>query len=588
MSHNAPFFVKNEAASGSSVQASSSSSGQYTPETTPRKRTYQEAHLENRSGYTTAVYEPVQLSFVEKAGYSGQRSSGSRPSSTRPQYQQTHTNYQQVVRNLGFDSGYQHSANSGQGTSYTTVTQQPIYGHNHTSSKKCRSSSISVLPSSLPSLDLSVGSECDNQGPPAQFARQPSGKGTSSSRRRDSSALDDPYSGVIKRPKKGKDGKGSDKYSNSPNKPATTSRADTSLSVLTKKFLEFLLQQPQRQVDLNVAVSSLGYAKRRLYDVTNVLEGVGVVEKTTKNTVRWAVPVEAEQRQDSRPVERQRPAPVKHQTRSLAPDKSSVQHAEHQKQKLEEKLQNINQEEYELSEIIRQQEIELKHLTEDAIKQRYAYVSSSDLRSAQGLDDKILLCIKAPEGTKIEVLPTNSNTNLDLTLSSHSKPIKVFVVKNDRLNDTPLDNSHDRTLTEDDGPGGDDQNPGKENIGGSRGSRRKGQAKLDFGVSGSGVGGGAVGGSSRCGVLTEVHDNFDSNPFQETDLNHLNRRYASIFQSPDKHSMAPNDMLQAYESDSTNTHDNSMNQLFNDNYFFSMTENEGLADLFTDLGDFGT
>ena len=56
--------------------------------------------------------------------------------------------------------------------------------------------------------------------------------------------------------------------------------------------MEFLLQQPQRQVDLNFAVKELGYAKRRLYDVTNVLEGVGVVEKTLKNTVRWAVPEE--------------------------------------------------------------------------------------------------------------------------------------------------------------------------------------------------------------------------------------------------------------------------------------------------------
>jgi len=27
--------------------------------------------------------------------------------------------------------------------------------------------------------------------------------------------------------------------------------------------------------------------KRRIYDITNVLEGIGLIEKKTKNQVRW-------------------------------------------------------------------------------------------------------------------------------------------------------------------------------------------------------------------------------------------------------------------------------------------------------------
>lgn len=27
--------------------------------------------------------------------------------------------------------------------------------------------------------------------------------------------------------------------------------------------------------------------KRRIYDITNVLEGIGLIEKKTKNTVQW-------------------------------------------------------------------------------------------------------------------------------------------------------------------------------------------------------------------------------------------------------------------------------------------------------------
>jgi hypothetical protein len=31
----------------------------------------------------------------------------------------------------------------------------------------------------------------------------------------------------------------------------------------------------------------LGVQKRRIYDITNVLEGIGLVEKKSKNTVHW-------------------------------------------------------------------------------------------------------------------------------------------------------------------------------------------------------------------------------------------------------------------------------------------------------------
>lgn len=74
------------------------------------------------------------------------------------------------------------------------------------------------------------------------------------------------------------------------NTSISSSRADTSLAALTRRFLELLLTQPKKSIDLNEAVKVLNSSKRRLYDVSNVLEGVGVVEKTLKNTIRWVVP----------------------------------------------------------------------------------------------------------------------------------------------------------------------------------------------------------------------------------------------------------------------------------------------------------
>jgi len=61
----------------------------------------------------------------------------------------------------------------------------------------------------------------------------------------------------------------------------------SSLGLLTQRFLDLLTTKSQKYVDLNHAANSLGVQKRRIYDITNVLEGIGLIEKTSKNTVRW-------------------------------------------------------------------------------------------------------------------------------------------------------------------------------------------------------------------------------------------------------------------------------------------------------------
>ena len=40
-------------------------------------------------------------------------------------------------------------------------------------------------------------------------------------------------------------------------------------------------------MDLNNTAKILDVAKRRIYDITNVLEGIGLLEKCSKNTIKW-------------------------------------------------------------------------------------------------------------------------------------------------------------------------------------------------------------------------------------------------------------------------------------------------------------
>jgi transcription factor E2F3 len=61
----------------------------------------------------------------------------------------------------------------------------------------------------------------------------------------------------------------------------TGSRYDTSLGLLTKKFIDLLEATNDGIIDLNVASVQLNVQKRRIYDVVNVLEGIGILEKVS-------------------------------------------------------------------------------------------------------------------------------------------------------------------------------------------------------------------------------------------------------------------------------------------------------------------
>ena len=65
------------------------------------------------------------------------------------------------------------------------------------------------------------------------------------------------------------------------------SEKKNSLVELTKGFIALLATSGGMEVDLSDAEKTLQTTKRRLYDVANVLAGVGLVEKCGKSKVKW-------------------------------------------------------------------------------------------------------------------------------------------------------------------------------------------------------------------------------------------------------------------------------------------------------------
>lgn len=69
--------------------------------------------------------------------------------------------------------------------------------------------------------------------------------------------------------------------------PGADRDMDNSLGQLTRKFVDLLKSARGGQLDLNDAAMTLTVQKRRIYDITNVLEGIGLIEKKSKNNIRW-------------------------------------------------------------------------------------------------------------------------------------------------------------------------------------------------------------------------------------------------------------------------------------------------------------
>uniref|UniRef100_A0A3Q1HRL9 E2F/DP family winged-helix DNA-binding domain-containing protein n=1 Tax=Anabas testudineus TaxID=64144 RepID=A0A3Q1HRL9_ANATE len=65
------------------------------------------------------------------------------------------------------------------------------------------------------------------------------------------------------------------------------SRCDTSLGILTQRFAELLKCSANGVLDLNEVSQQLNAPKRRVYDVTNVLEGIQLIKKKSKNCIEW-------------------------------------------------------------------------------------------------------------------------------------------------------------------------------------------------------------------------------------------------------------------------------------------------------------
>ena len=180
--------------------------------------------------------------------------------------------------------------------------------------------------------------------------------------------------------------------------PRTKHRYETSLGQLTKKFIALLRDAPSGSLNLNEASSQLEVQKRRIYDITNVLEGVGLLEKTSKNNIRWnggslAAPATAREAQAAAASSRRRPT-----LRSL----SDGEHFERRLALLRDN-EALAASEAALEARVAELQAGLQAAAEQPDDKQFAFVTYKDIRGIREFAEQTVIAIKAPSETKLEV-----------------------------------------------------------------------------------------------------------------------------------------------------------------------------------------
>ncbi|MED6211956.1 Transcription factor e2fb [Stylosanthes scabra] len=186
--------------------------------------------------------------------------------------------------------------------------------------------------------------------------------------------------------------------------PVGPCRYDSSLGLLTKKFINLIKQAEDGILDLNKAADTLEVQKRRIYDITNVLEGIGLIEKKLKNRIQWkGLDV-------SRPGE---------------PEDSFSN--------LQAEVENLTMEEHRLDEQIREMQERLRDLCENEDSEKLLFVTEEDIKNLPCFQNETLIAIKAPHGTTLEVPDPDEAVDYPqrryrIVLRSTMGPIDVYLV----------------------------------------------------------------------------------------------------------------------------------------------------------------
>ena len=179
-------------------------------------------------------------------------------------------------------------------------------------------------------------------------------------------------------------------------------RQENSLGELTKNFINYIRKSGRNTVNINELVKELKVKKRRIYDITNVLEGIGYVQKHAKNEISWI------------------------RTEVLNNFSNSLLY------NLKQDINNKKNEFLEIKKINKSLDTEIEKIKDEfnLISQeedfnQYGYITFTDLNDLSNNEKYDLLAIKAPKGTSIDIIDPNEAKKSYLKLKNEMDNGKI-------------------------------------------------------------------------------------------------------------------------------------------------------------------
>ena len=163
-------------------------------------------------------------------------------------------------------------------------------------------------------------------------------------------------------------------------------RQENSIGELTINFIDYVKTKGLELININEIVKKLKVKKRRIYDITNVLEGIGYIKKLGKNQIKW---IKAD----------------------FLKENIILNNNNEDSNKIN-KFLELKKENDKLDLFLKEINLEFEKINEKPETKNYAYVTYDDLKNLADNNNNKMIAIKAPIDTSIEIIDNKNIENL--------------------------------------------------------------------------------------------------------------------------------------------------------------------------------
>ena len=156
---------------------------------------------------------------------------------------------------------------------------------------------------------------------------------------------------------------------------------ENSLGTLTKNFINYIKRTGRKAININDLVKELSVKKRRIYDITNVLQGMGYIQKSGKNEILWIKKVN------------------KKPKKKLENNKKIINN-----NKLKANIEELEKKKNDIENEIQKFKAEFNAMANKVDFPKFGYATMEDLRKLAINENVDLFIIKATNGTVMNIV----------------------------------------------------------------------------------------------------------------------------------------------------------------------------------------